>query len=62
MSRLLSFFTRIRLDGTGLNEVLVLGLSENGDVLVELVNGLDDLGTIFGKVLPVDVGVLSHQF
>lgn len=62
-SKLFSFFTKcIRCRNTGLNEVLVLGFSEERQSLTKFIDGFDSLSTSFSEVVPAHVGLLSHQF
>jgi len=44
-----------------MNELLLLNLSEDGDVLSEFLESLQKLSTALGEGLPVDIGFLPGQ-
>ncbi len=44
-----------------LDEVSVLGFSEDGEGFAELINGFDNFGAGFGELIPIDVGVFSDD-
>lgn len=45
----------------GLNELLLLDLSEDGDVPGKLLKSLGELSAALGEGVPVDIGLLSGE-
>lgn len=59
-SRLFSFFTRLEVKVTCLDEIFVLALSENTQNSVNIIDGFDDFTAIFSELIPADVRVVAY--